>query len=54
MSYGDGWRARRRLAHESLNERLPESFDSHKYKYTYRFLSRLLEEPESFFQEAEL
>ena len=54
MSYGDGWRARRRLAHEVLNVRLIESFDSHQYKYTHRFLSRLLEAPESFFQEADL
>lgn len=54
MPYGDQWRARRRLCHEGLNERLAGSFDSHQYKYTYRFLSRLLEAPDSFFQEAEL
>ena len=54
MSYGDRWRVRRKLAHEGLNERLAASFDSHQFKYTYRFLSRLLEAPESFFQEAEL
>ena len=54
MSYGDRWRARHRLCHEVLNGRLAGSFDDHHYKYTYRFLSRLLEEPEDFFQETEL
>ena len=54
MSYGDRWRTRHRLSHEVLNERLAGSFDDHQYKYTYRLLSRLLEAPESFFQEAEL
>ena len=54
MSYGDRWRVRRRLCQEVLNGRLAGSFDDYQYKYTYRFLSRLLEEPESFFQEAEL
>jgi len=54
MPYGGQWRARRRLCHEALNERLSGSFDSHQYKYTYRFLSSLLEEPERFMQEVEL
>jgi len=54
MPYGDRWRTRRRLCHEVLNGGLIGSFDSHRYKYIYRFLSRLLEAPESFFQEAEL
>ena len=54
MPYGDGWRARRRLAHEVLNVRLASTFDNHRYKYTYRFLSSLLEAPERFFQEVEL
>jgi len=55
MPYGDRWRARRRLFQEVLpNARLVASFDNHRYKYTYRFLSRLLEAPETFFQEVEL
>ena len=54
ISYGDRWKARRRLIHEFLGERLTASFDEHQYKYAYRFLSRLLEAPESFFEEAEL
>ena len=54
MSYGDRWKTRRKLIHEVLNEKLTASFDDHQYKYTYRFLSRLLEAPESFFEEAEL
>jgi len=56
MPYGDRWRVRRRLlSHEVLpNVRLATSFDGHRYKYTYRFLSCLLEAPERFFQEVEL
>ena len=54
MPYGDGWRARRRLSHEVLNVRLAASFDNHRHKYMYRFLSCLLEAPERFFQEVEL
>jgi len=54
MPYGDEWRARRRLFHEVLGVRLTSSFDNHRYKYTYHFLSGLLEAPERFFQEVEL
>jgi len=54
MPYGSRWRARRRLCHEDLNEGLTGSFDSHQYKYTYRLLSRVLEEPGRFMQEADL
>ena len=55
MPYGDKWRVRRKLSHEVLLDvRLAASFDSHRYKYTYRFLSRLLEVPERFFQDVEL
>ena len=54
VPYGSQWRARRRLCHEALNERLSGSFDSHQYKYTCRFLSSLLEEPKHFMQEVEL
>ena len=54
MPYGGRWRVRRRLCHEALNERLSGSFDSHQYKYTYRFLLSLLEEPQHFMQEVEL
>jgi len=54
MPYGSRWRARRRLCHEVLNERLSGSFDSHQYKYMYRSLSRLLEEPGRFMQEVDL
>ena len=54
MPYGDRWRVRRKLCHEALNVGPTGKFDSHQYKYTYRFLSRLLEAPESFIQEAEL
>ena len=54
MPYGDRWVARRRLCHEVLNGRLTRNFDSHQIKYTHRFLSRLLETPEGFMQEAEL
>lgn len=54
MSYGASWRARRRLFHEALNLRLPETFDSHQYKYVHRFLARLLEEPKSLIQELDL
>lgn len=54
MSYGAPWRARRRLCHEALNVRLSKSFDGHHTKYVHRLLSRLLEEPENFFQELDL
>jgi len=51
---GDRWGARRRLFQEVMNGRLTRNFDSHHLKYVHRFLSRLLEAPESFMQEAEL
>ena len=54
MPYGARWRTRRRLCHEVLNVRLTPSFDSHQYKYALHLLSRLLEAPECFLQEAEL
>jgi len=54
MPYGSRWRARRRLFHEVLNEKLAVSFDSYQYKHTYRFLSHLLEEPGHFTQEVDL
>ena len=54
MSYGDRWRVRRKLFHEALNATTTEKFDSHQYKYAHRFLSRLLEAPERFMEEAEL
>ena len=51
---GDRWGARHRLFHEVLNGRLARNFDSHHLKCVHRFLSRLLETPESFLQETEL
>ena len=54
MPYGERWRVRRRLCHEALNVGTTESFTSYQYRYAYRFLSRLLEEPENFIQETEL
>jgi hypothetical protein len=54
MPYGDRWRTRRRLFHEVLNATTVENFDIHQYKYAHRFLSRLLEAPERFMEEAEL
>jgi len=54
MPYGDRWRTHRRLCHEVLNDGLRSTgnFDVHTRKHTYRFLSRLLEAPERFLQEA--
>jgi len=54
MPYGSRWRARRRLCHEVLNEKLAGSFDAHQYKHTHRFLSHLLEEPGHFMHEVDL
>ena len=54
MSNGDRWRVRRKLFHEALNATTTKNFDSHQYKYAHRFLSRLLEAPERFMEEAEL
>ena len=51
---GDRWGARRRLFHEVMSGSLTRNFDSHHLKYVHRFLSHLLEAPESFMQEAEL
>jgi len=51
---GDRWGARRRLFHKVMNGRLTRNFDSHQLKYVHRFLSHLLEAPESFMQESEL
>ena len=52
MPYGDPWRARRRICHEALTD--VRKFDDHQYKYIHRFLSHLLEAPESFMEEADL
>jgi len=54
MAYGSRWRARRKLFHEALNEKMSGSYDGHQHKHVYRFLSRLLEEPGSFTQEVDL
>ena len=54
MPYGERWRARPRLCHEALNLGTTENSTSYQYRYAYRFLSRLLEEPESFMQETDL
>ena len=51
---GDLWGTHRRLFHEVMNGRLTRNFDSLHLKYVHRFLSRLLEAPESFLQETEL
>ena len=54
MPPNNQWGARRRLFNEVLNGRQTRDFDSHNLKYVHRFLSRLLEAPENFMQEAEL
>jgi len=54
MPSGDRWGARRSLFHEIMNGRLTRNFDNYHLKYVHRFLSHLLEAPESFMQETEL
>ena len=54
MSYGTEWRTYRKLSHEALNVRLTGNFHNHHYKYTNLLLSRLLEAPELFMEEAKL
>jgi len=51
---GDRWGTRRKLFQEVMNGRLTRNFDNHNLKYVHRFLSHLLEAPESFMQESEL
>jgi len=53
MSYDDRWVARRKVYRDVLDGKLAGKFDSHHVKYTHRLLSRLLEAPENFMQEAE-
>lgn len=54
MGYGNLWRNSRRLLHEFLNPRAVTEFDEYQRKHAYRFLARLADSPEGFFDHAEL
>ena len=54
FSYGNQWRRARRLFHEFLNVNAVTNFDRYQHKHAYRFLSRLAETPEDFFDHAKL
>ena len=54
FGYGNRWRSGRRLFHEFLDPKAVTNFDGYQYKYTYRFLSRLADTPDDFFDHAQL